>query len=345
MKKRQPPTGNRKGRDSGLGMRDAGKSAKQALQTVIAGVRLPTPVLVASGIWGYGEEYAALEGLDGVGALVLKSITLQPRAGNAPSARTVETPAGMLNSIGLENVGLAAFLAEKLPAARRLGVTLLASIAGQSAEEFVELAQALDQAEGLAGLELNISCPNVKRGGIAFGVDPEAAAEVVRSVRAATRMPVIPKLTPNVTDITAVARACESAGADAISLINTFSAMAIDIHSRRPKLGEDFGGLSGPAIRPAAVLRTFQVARAIKLPVIGMGGIWDAQDALEFIIAGASAVAVGTTLYFDPGRPRRIVEGIRSYLQEQGIERLSELVGSVRLNRHHPEQPEATADK
>lgn len=310
------------------------------LRVNVAGIELETPVLIASGIFGYGREYEALASVEGVGGVMLKTVTLEPRAGNAPACRTVETPSGMLNSIGLENVGLEAFVREKLPQARELSTKLFVSIAGFTSEEFGQLAQRLDGEAGISALELNISCPNVEKGGLMFGCDPDAAAQVVACCRQATKLPLIPKLTPNITDITVVARACEAAGADAISLINTISGMAINVQTRRPRLGNDFGGLSGPAIRPAAVLRVFQVARAVKLPVIGMGGIWDAEDALEFILAGATAVAVGTALFLDPGRPHHIMEGIKTYLREQGVEDLRKLIGSVTLNQLHREVEE-----
>ena len=305
------------------------------LRVNLAGIELETPLVIASGIYGYGQEYQALSAAEGAGGVVLKTVTVEPRAGNAPACRTVETPSGMLNSIGLENVGLEAFLRDRLPEARRLPVKVIVSIAGFTTEEFIQLAERLDQEPGIAALELNISCPNVEKGGLVFGCDPEAAAQVVAKCRQVTRLPLIPKLTPNVTDLVSIARACEKAGADALSLINTISGMAINIHTRRPRLGHDFGGLSGPAIRPAAVLRVLQVARAVELPVIGMGGIWDAEDALEFIIAGATAVAVGTALFFDPQRPRRIIEGLTAFLQEQGIANITELIGSVQLNQPH----------
>ena len=310
------------------------------LRVNVAGIELETPVLIASGIFGYGREYEALASVEGVGGVMLKTVTLEPRAGNAPACRTVETPSGMLNSIGLENVGLEAFVREKLPQARELSTKLFVSIAGFTSEEFGQLAQRLDGEAGISALELNISCPNVEKGGLMFGCDPDAVAQVVACCRQATKLPLIPKLTPNITDITVVARACEAAGADAISLINTISGMAINVQTRRPRLGNDFGGLSGPAIRPAAVLRVFQVARAVKLPVIGMGGIWDAEDALEFILAGATAVAVGTALFLDPGRPHHIMEGIKTYLREQGVEDLRKLIGSVTLNQLHREVEE-----
>lgn len=297
----------------------------------IGPIALKNPVMLASGIVGYGAEFASVADIRSLGAIVLKTITLEPRKGSPPP-RSAETPSGMINSIGLENPGVDAFIREKLPAAAALGVPVIASIAGLSAREFGQIAARLDGHEGVAALELNISSPNLPGGGMLFGQDPAASAEVVGQVKAATRLPVIAKLTPNVTDITRVAVACEQAGADAISLINTFSAMCIDVETRRPMLGANFGGLSGPAIRPAAVLRVFQVARAVKVPVIGMGGIWDWRDAAEFMIAGATAVQVGTALYYDPNRGVKIVRGLRRFLIKQGLASVRQLIGSVRLH-------------
>lgn len=294
----------------------------------IGGMVMKNPVMVASGVFGYGDEFAGLADYGQLGALVLKTITPEPRCGNPPACRTVETPAGMVNAIGLENVGLEAFVRDKLPLALHWGTNVIASIAGDTPQEFAHCAAALEGTD-VAALEVNISCPNVKQGGMAFGVDPDASARVVAAVRAATRKPVIAKLTPNVTDITAIAAACERAGAEALSLINTFSAMVIDVETRRPVLAADGGGLSGPAIRPAAVLRTYQVARAVRVPVIGMGGIWGAADALEFIIAGASAVAVGTALYADPTAAHRVLAGVRDYLARHGLASVADLVGTV----------------
>jgi dihydroorotate dehydrogenase (NAD+) catalytic subunit len=296
----------------------------------IGSMAMKNPVMIASGIFGYGEEFQGLADYGELGALVLKTVTLEPRPGNAPAHRTVETPAGMLNAIGLENVGLEAFLRDKLPAALAYGTNIVASIAGDTPEQFADCARALDQTD-IAAIEVNISCPNVKKGGMTFGVDAEAAAEVVGAVRAAASKVLIAKLTPNVTDIADIALACQRAGADAVSLINTFSAMAIDIETRRPLLAAGSGGLSGPAIRPAAVYRVHQVARAVDLPVIGMGGIWNASDAIEFILAGASAVAVGTALYADPAAAHRVLAGLRTYAESHNVAAISELVGSLRL--------------
>jgi len=300
------------------------------LTVKIGSMVMRNPVMIASGIFGYGDEFMGLARYGDLGALVLKTVTREPRAGNPPACRTVETPAGMVNAIGLENVGVRAFVEEKLPAALTYGTNLIASIAGETAEEFAACARVLEAAP-IAAIELNISCPNVKSGGMAFGVDPEASATVVSAVKAASSKPVIAKLTPNVTDIAAIARACESAGADAVSLTNTFSAMVIDVERRSPMLGANTGGLSGPAIRPAAVYRVFQVGRAVRVPVIGMGGIWDTSDALEFILAGASAVAVGTALYADPAAANRVLTGITDYLARHDLAGVGDLRGSLRL--------------
>ncbi len=301
------------------------------LTVSIGSMVMKNPVMVASGVFGYGDEFAGLADYGELGALVLKTITKEPRAGTPPACRTAETPAGMVNAIGLENVGLEAFLREKLPAALEHGTNVIASIAGDRPEEFAACARALDGAD-VAALEINISCPNVKKGGLAFGVDAESSAEVTAAVRAATKKPIIPKLTPNVTDIASIAVACEQAGADAISLTNTFSALVIDVERRRPLLAAGTGGLSGPAIRPAAVYRVYKVARAVRVPVVGMGGIWNSGDALEFILAGASAVAVGTALYADPQAPHRVLRGLRHYLEQHGLARLTDLVGGVTLH-------------
>ncbi len=291
---------------------------------------LKNPVMIASGIFGYGDEFRGLAEYGELGALVLKTVTREPRPGNPPAHRAVETPGGMLNAIGLENVGIEAFVRDKLPAALAYGTNVIASIAGDTPEEFAECARALEGTR-VGAIEMNISCPNVKKGGMAFGQEAAASGEVTAAVRAATEKPIIPKLTPNVSDIAEIAGACERAGADGISLINTFSAMAIDVETRRPLLAAGTGGLSGPAIRPAAVHRVYQVARAVEVPVIGMGGIWNANDALEFIVAGASVVAVGTALYADPGAAHRVLAGLRSYLERHAMERVADLVGSVRV--------------
>jgi dihydroorotate dehydrogenase (NAD+) catalytic subunit len=298
------------------------------LSVSIGDMTMGNPVMIASGIFGYGDEFRGLADYGELGALVLKTVTKKPRAGNPPASRTVETPAGMVNAIGLENVGVEAFIEKKLPIALEYGTNIVASIAGDTPEDFASCARLLDETE-VAAIEINISCPNVKQGGMAFGVDAASSAEVVAAVRVATSKPLVAKLTPNVTDVASIARACEKAGADAISLTNTFSAMVIDVEKRRPLLAAGTGGLSGPAIRPAAVYRVHQVAKAMKLPVVGMGGIWNASDALEFILAGAAAVAIGTVLYADPAASNRIIAGIREYLQRHGVARLSDLVGAI----------------
>jgi len=295
---------------------------------------MKNPVMLASGVFGYGDEFMGLAPYGELGALVLKTVTLEPRLGNPPASRTAETPSGMVNAIGLENVGMEAFLRDKLPVALSYGTHVVASIAGDTPEEFAACARALDEAH-VSAIELNISCPNVKHGGMAFGVEAGASAEVVSAARGATGKPLIAKLTPNVSDIAAIASACERAGADAVSLINTLSAMVIDVETRRPILAANTGGLSGPAIRPVAVCRVFQVAQAVRIPVIGMGGIWNASDALEFIVAGASAVAVGTALYADPAAGNRVLAGIQGYLERHQIASIGDLIGSVRLHDHY----------
>jgi dihydroorotate dehydrogenase (NAD+) catalytic subunit len=301
------------------------------LRVQLGPLALKNPVMVASGVFGYGDEFAGLAPYGELGALVLKTVTPAPRRGNPPACRTAETPAGMVNAIGLENVGVEAFVHDKLPLALRYGTSIIASIAGETPEEFALCARLLDPTP-VAAIELNISCPNVKSGGMAFGVDPRASAEVVAAVRAATRKPLIAKLTPNVTDIAAIAVACEQAGADALSLTNTFSAMVIDVERRCPLLAANTGGLSGPAIRPAAVYRVFRVAQAVKLPLIGMGGIWNASDALEFLLAGATAVAIGTALYADPAAAHRVLHGLEDYLVRHELDRVTDLVGALRLH-------------
>ncbi|MBI5455224.1 MAG: dihydroorotate dehydrogenase, partial [Deltaproteobacteria bacterium] len=255
----------------------------------VAGIRLKNPVMTASGTFGYGSEFIPYTELEKLGGIVVKGLSLKPRQGN-PSPRIVETPCGMLNAIGLQNVGVEAFIAEKLPKLRGVDTAVVANIFGETIEEYTEVAKRLDDAEGVSGVEINISCPNVKKGGIVFGTDPVEAAKVVSAVRKATRLPVITKLSPNVTDIKLMAKAVEDAGTDAVSLINTITGMVIDTEKRRPVLATTTGGLSGPAIRPIAVRMVWQVSQSVRVPIIGMGGIMSAKDALEFIIAGASAV-------------------------------------------------------
>jgi dihydroorotate dehydrogenase (NAD+) catalytic subunit len=293
-----------------------------------AGLSLRNPVLLASGTCNYGQELQGLTDLSQLGGIVTKTITPQPRGGNRPQ-RIVETSAGMLNSIGLQNPGLDDFVTHKWPFLRELDTQIIVNIAGHSIEEFGEIAARLEDLDGIAALEVNISCPNVKAGGENFASSPSASAAVIEGVRRATRRPVIAKLSPNVTDIAEVARAVEAAGADAVSLINTLVGMAIDLDKRKPLLGNITGGLSGPAIKPVALAMVWKVSRAVQIPVIGLGGISSVRDALEFIVAGASAVQVGTASFVNPNAGVEIAEGIRSYCAERGIEQVGDLVGSL----------------
>ncbi len=298
------------------------------LRVEIGRLSLQNPVMTASGTFGYGREFKDLVDLNRLGAIIVKGLSLAPSRGNPPP-RIAETPCGMLNAIGLENVGIEAFKRDKLPFLRQLRVPVLANIYGTTIEAYAELAAQLDGLSEVAGIEVNISCPNVKAGGVAFGVQPDMAARVVAAVRAKTAKPVVVKLSPNVTDVTEIARSAEGAGADALSLINTITGMAIDIHTRRPKLANITGGLSGPAIRPVAVRMVWQVARAVKIPVIGIGGIMTAEDALEFLIAGAVAVQVGTANFVNPAATMEILAGIEAYLVAHRFSRLTDLIGSL----------------
>lgn len=298
------------------------------LQVNIAGITLKNPVMTASGTFGYGTEFASLVDLNRLGGIIVKGLSLEPSAGNPPP-RIVETPCGMLNAIGLENVGIEAFITEKLFFLRNLATPVIANIYGENMEAYAELAGRLDEAEAVAGIEVNISCPNVEAGGIAFGVDPVSAGAVVEKVRKRTSHPVIVKLSPNVTDIVTMARAVVDAGADAVSLINTITGMEIDVDTRRPKLANVTGGLSGPAIRPVALRMVWQVAGAVETPVIGIGGIMTAEDALAFLIAGATAVQVGTANFVDPTVTMKIIDGIELYLEKNDISDVNDLVGSL----------------
>jgi dihydroorotate dehydrogenase (NAD+) catalytic subunit len=291
-------------------------------------LKLNNPVLTASGTFGYGLEFISFFDLGELGGIVTKGLSPRPRPGNPP-VRICETPSGMLNTIGLQNVGVDSFISEKLPALRKYDTAVVANVFGETPSEYVEVCRKLDDAEGIAALEVNVSCPNVDKGGIIFGTDPRALAEITRACREATRLPLIVKLSPNVTDITETARAAEEGGADIISLVNTYVGMAIDVDKRRPILAKICGGLSGPAIRPLAVRLTWLVHRAVKLPLIGIGGIMDARDALEFILAGASAVQVGTANFVHPDASVRVAHGLRDYLAEHGIASIKELVGAL----------------
>lgn len=300
------------------------------LKVKIGSLVLRNPVMTASGTFGYGREFKDFVNLRHLGAVVVKGISLLPRAGNPPP-RLVETPCGMLNAIGLENVGVERFLVDKLPWLRKRKTTVVVNILGNTVEEYAALAARLDGEDGVAALEVNISCPNVKQGGVAFGTDPRMAAAVTRAVRRATGLPLIIKLSPNVSDIQAMARAAAEEGADAVSLINTMLGMAIDLRTRRPRLANVVGGLSGPAIKPVALRMVWQVAKAVRIPVIGIGGIMTAEDALEFIVAGAHAVQVGTANFTNPEAAGEIVDGICDYLQVQNIASIAELRGSLLL--------------
>jgi len=309
------------------------------LVVALGALRLKNPVMTASGTSGYGLDLLPHFDISALGGIVTKSLSLKPREGNPPT-RLAETPAGMLNSIGLQNIGIQAFLDEKLPLLRPHDLAVIANIFGETVEEFGELARRLDQAEGISAVELNISCPNTARGGIEFGVDPDATARVTSTVKKATRLPVIVKLSPNVTDITIIARAAADAGADILSLVNTFMGMAVDIEHRRPVLSSGSGGLSGPAIRPMAVHLLHRVARAVKLPLIGIGGIRSGGDALEFILAGASAVQVGTATFTEPAAPLRVAREIEQYCVRHTVADVNQLVGMMAPGSAGPAPPE-----
>jgi len=293
-------------------------------------MHLKNPLIAASGCFGYGVEYANAVDLSLLGAVAVKGLFLKEREGHPPP-RIVETPAGMLNAIGLQGIGVRRFVAEKLPELRRLNATVIVNLCGSTLDEYVEVARILSDAEGVDALELNISCPNIKEGGIQFGCSLTGTYDVVSSIRKVTKLPVIPKLTPNVTDVASFARAAEEAGADAISLVNTFLAMAIDVETRRPKLSNVLGGLSGPAIRPIAIRMVWECYQAVKLPILGMGGIATVEDALEFIIAGSTAVQVGTMNFVDPFIWTKLLSGIESYLERHKIARIQDLVGRVEM--------------
>ena len=296
----------------------------------IAGIKLRNPVMPASGTFGYGEEYTPFLDMEKIGAIVTKGLSLKPKAGN-PTPRIAETVSGMLNAIGLQNVGIEAFIQHKMPFLRTVNTPVIANFFGNTLEEYGEVAKRLNDIPEIAAGELNISCPNVKQGGIVFGTDPKAASEVVALVRKNLQKPLIVKLTPNVTDITVVARAVEEAGADAIACINTLTGMSVDVHTRKPRIANRTGGLSGPAIRPVAVRMVHQVVQTVSVPVIGIGGIVKAMDALEFLIVGAKAVQVGTANFVDPSAMISIIEGIEEFLVEEGIDDIHDLIGSLKI--------------
>jgi dihydroorotate dehydrogenase (NAD+) catalytic subunit len=298
------------------------------LSVQLGPLRLKNPVMVASGTFGYGEEYSDFVDLSQLGAVVVKGISLLPRPGNPPP-RLVETPGGLINAIGLENVGVDVFLRSKLPYLQELQAPVIVNIFGNTVEEYSELASRLDSAPGVAALEINISCPNVKKGGMVFGTDPAMAASVVEAVRRSTSLPLITKLTPNVTRMAEIATAAVDAGSDMLSCINTVAAMAVDIFSRRPKLANIVGGLSGPAIKPIALRCTYEVLQAVKCPVIGIGGISNAMDALEFLLLGARAVQVGTANFIQPSVTRQILEGIERFLQVERLDSIEAYIGAL----------------
>jgi len=300
------------------------------LSVTLGALRLRNPFIAASGCFGYGLEYAESIDLATLGGVAVKGLFLAEREGHAPP-RIVETPGGMLNAIGLQGIGVHRFVAEKLPELRRLGATTFVNICGSTLDEYREVARVLADAEGVAAIEVNISCPNIKEGGIQFGCSLTGTYDVVHAIRQVTSLPVIPKLTPNVTDVASFARAAEEAGADAISLVNTFLAMAIDVETRQPKLTNVMGGLSGPAIRPIAVRMVWECHQAVKLPIIGMGGIATLSDALEFIIAGATAVQVGTANFVNPFIWSDLSDGLSAYLERHQIARVADLVGQLQL--------------
>jgi dihydroorotate dehydrogenase (NAD+) catalytic subunit len=299
------------------------------LATTLCGIALRNPVVAASGTFGYGVEFERLLDLNALGGLVVKGLSREPMDGNPPP-RIWEAQAGMLNSIGLQNIGVRAFVRDKLPQLARCKTAVFANVFGYATEDYAEVVHVLESAEGLAGYEINVSCPNTKHGGIYFASDPVLLAEVVAAVKRVARRPVIVKLSPNVGAIEPLARAAEESGADAISLVNTFVALAIDARARRPRLGAGFGGLSGPAIKPIALRLVYQAAHAVKIPVIGLGGIATGEDAAEFVVAGASAVEVGTATFWDPQSPARVARELGRFLREEGVGNVREIVGTLK---------------
>jgi len=305
-------------------------AADPSLATELCGIALRNPVLAASGTFGYGVEFARLVDLNALGGIVVKGLSRDPIAGNPPP-RVYETECGMINSIGLQNIGVRAFVAEKLPELAGLATAVFANIFGYQTDDYVEVVRVLEDHPGLAGYELNVSCPNTTHGGIYFSSDPALLAEVVTAVKRVASRPVIVKLSPNVAAIEPLARAAESAGADAISLVNTFIALAIDARTRRSRIGAGFGGLSGPAIKPIALRLVYQAAQAVRIPVVGLGGITTGEDAAEFLVAGAAAVQVGTATFWDPHSPLRIAGELSEFLGREKIEKASELVKTLRM--------------
>ncbi|OQX90807.1 MAG: dihydroorotate dehydrogenase B catalytic subunit [candidate division Zixibacteria bacterium 4484_95] len=300
-----------------------------SLQTEIAGLKLKNPILSASGCFGYGEEATEFFDINQLGGMVTKSITPLPRTGHPPP-KVVETASGMLNAIGLTNVGLDRFIMEKLPFLQKLSCTVIVNIAGSTVNDYTMLAGKISSLEGVDAIEVNISCPNVDSGGLEFGASPAEAAKVIRAVKKASRVPVIPKLSPNVTDIVAVAKAVEDAGADAVSLINTLVGTAIDIQTTRFKLSNRFGGLSGPAVKPVALAMVYKVASAVKIPVIGVGGISSGDDVVEFLMAGAKAVQIGTACFAEPTVFLRVIDELSTYLKKNNYQNVNDIIGAVK---------------
>jgi dihydroorotate dehydrogenase (NAD+) catalytic subunit len=298
------------------------------LRVRIGALELRNPVMTASGTFGYAREFANLVNLHRLGGVIVKGISLHPRSGNPPP-RIVETSCGMLNAIGLENVGVDRFITEKMPYLRGINTPVIVNILGESIDEYKLITEKLTVVPGVSAIEINISCPNVKKGGVAFSADPDIAAAVTRAVRESTELPVIVKLSPNVTDITLIARAVEQAGADAVSLINTLIGMAIDLQTKRPRLANIIGGLSGPAIKPVALRMVYQVARSVSIPVIGIGGIESAEDALEFMLAGATAVQIGTANLINPKATEEVVEGISEYVIQEKLQSIRDMIGTL----------------
>ena len=296
----------------------------------IGGLKLKNPVLVASGTFGYGDEFIGLIDVNRLGGIVTKSLTLKPKVGNPPN-RIAETPCGMLNSIGLENIGVDRFINEKLPILKTLDTAIIVNVAAKRIEDYCKIINKLDSCDGISAYEINISCPNVKEGGLEFGTDCDMTAKIVSAVRKVTERPIIIKLTPNVTRISDFARVCRDEGADAVSLINTVVGMAVDVWSRKPKLSTVTGGLSGPAVKPIAIAKVFEVYKSVDIPIIGIGGISTWEDAVEFMIAGARAVQIGTANFTNPETAIKIIDGIKSYCERMKIQDVNQIVGSIKL--------------
>lgn len=310
----------------------SGDPVSARLATTLCGIALKNPVIAAAGTFAYGVEFASILELNQLGGLVVKGLSRDPIAGNKPP-RVWEAEAGMINSIGLQNIGVHAFAAQKLPELRQYGTPVFANVFGYALEDYVEVVRVLEDHAGIAAYELNVSCPNTKHGGIFFSSDPQLLAQLVDAVRQVTRRPVIVKLSPNVTRIEPLALAAQDSGADAISLVNTFVSLAIDLHTRKPRLGAGFGGLSGPAIKPIALRMVYEAARAVRIPVVGLGGIASGEDAAEFLVAGATAVQVGTATFWDPRAPLRIAAELDHFLKRERIANARELVGTLQWNK------------